>query len=65
MRELHFIDKQYQQSWANDRGELRLESKAAVDATPAPAMRLSPPLHEDTPADYPSSSPQDNGSLHD
>jgi len=43
LRELHCIDTQYQPSWAKDMTALLLAIKAAVHATPAPAMRLAPP----------------------
>ena len=42
LRELHFIDRQYHQPWANAMAALLCEIKVAVDKTPAPAVSLAP-----------------------
>jgi len=41
LRELHCIDQQYHQPWANDMAELLLAIKAAVAETPASAVSLA------------------------
>jgi len=43
LRELRCIATQYHQAWANDMAALLVDIKAAVAATPAPAMRLALP----------------------
>jgi len=43
LRALRCIDTQYRQAWANDMAALLVESKAAVAATPAPALCLARP----------------------
>jgi transposase len=43
LRELRYVATQYHQGWANDMAALLVEIKAAVAATPAPAMGLALP----------------------
>ena len=42
LRELQFIEEQYQQPWAPEMAQLLLDIKAEVEATPEPATSLPP-----------------------